>query len=80
MAEQFECFRLQLLNNFPEYLLLADFTDNETLLLMVKPFLPLDLVMAEICDDILDKISFRQHLDIHLCSFGINDKIEIAIN
>ncbi|SOD13954.1 hypothetical protein [Pedobacter xixiisoli] len=55
MAEQFEYFRLQLLNNFPEYLLLADFKDNETLLLMVKPFLPLDQVMAEICDDILDK-------------------------
>jgi len=80
MAEHLEYFRHQMLNDYHEYLLMADFTDNQTLLLIVKPFLELDQVMAEICDDILEKISFRQHLDIHLCSFGQNDRIEITIN
>lgn len=80
MAENLEYFRHQMLKNYQEYLLLADFTDNDTLLLIVKPFLELDEVMAAICDDIMDNINFRQHLDIHLCSFGRNDRIEIAIN
>jgi len=80
MSESLEYFRNQLLHHYQEFLLMADFTDEHTLLLIVKPFLELDQVMAQICDDILDRISFRQHLDIHLCSFGRNDRIEIAIN
>ncbi|SOD12423.1 hypothetical protein [Pedobacter xixiisoli] len=80
MAEQLEHLRNELIINHQAYLLLADFTENGALLLLAKPFLDLDQVMKAICDDLFDKISFRQHLDIHFRSFGENELIAISIN
>ena len=39
---------------------MADFTDDGTQLLIVKPFLELELVMAEIYDDIPENMSFSE--------------------
>lgn len=80
MAKFFEYFRNELLTYYPDYLLHADFTDDGKLLLLAKPFVDLDAVMGELCDELLYMVKFRQHLDIQLCKFGENELIEISIN
>lgn len=80
MAEALEHFRNELMTYYPDYLLHADFTDNGKLLLLAKPFVDLDVVMQELCDEMVALVNFRQHLDIYLYRFGENDLIEISIN
>jgi len=80
MAEYLEYFRNELLNYYPDYLLHAEFTDNGKLLLLAKPFVDLDTVMQDLCDDIVEMINFNEHLDIHLYKFGENELIEISVN
>lgn len=80
MNAHLEIFRNQLLTYYPHYLLMADFTSNGKLLLLTKPFLDLEQVMSDLCDDFMNMVDFRQHVDIHLCQFGHNELIEISIN
>lgn len=47
MAEQLEYFRIQMLRNYPEYIPLSDFKDNETLLPWQNHFYKLDLVTPD---------------------------------
>jgi len=80
MAEYLEYFRNELITYYPDYLLLAEFTDNGKLLLLAKPFVDLDQVMEELCDELCNMVNFTNHLDIHLYKFGENELIEISIN
>ena len=80
MAETLENFRNELMIYYPNYLLQADFLSNGKLLLLAKPFVDLDVVMQELCDQITVIANFKQHLDIHLYRFGENELIEISVN
>lgn len=80
MAESLEYFRNELLTYYPDYLLHADFTDSGKLLLLAKPFVDLDLIMQELCDEMVELINFKQHLQIYLYRFGDNQLIELSIN
>lgn len=80
MAETLEYFRNELMTYYPDYLLYADLTSNGKLLLLAKPFVDLDVVMQELCDEMVALVNFKQHLDIHLYKFGENELIEISVN
>ncbi len=80
MPHQLESFRKELFFYFHDYLLLADFTDEGDLLLLVKPFADLEQVIENICDNLKDMVKFNDKLNLRLLLFGTNCTITISIN
>ncbi|MGV3547451.1 MAG: hypothetical protein ACO1N4_10330 [Pedobacter sp.] len=80
MTEHLETFRTELLTYYQDYLLMADFTANGKLLLLAKPFVDFHQIIMDLCDNMIDMVHFREHLDVHLYQFGKNELVEIAIN
>lgn len=80
MNTQIEDFKRAIFFYFNDWLLLAELTTHSELLLLVKPFLSLTQVMAEICDNLVDMVEFNQPLTIKLIQFGNNEIISLSIN
>jgi len=62
------------------YLLHAEFTDDNKLLLEAKPSVDLKQVLWQLRNEIMDLANLEQHLDIYLYHSGARELIEISVN
>ena len=77
---QLEIFREEFLMYYEDYILIADFDQQENLVVYSTPYLNFDEVIVYVCESLLDTVDFEDHLAIYLYQFGKNDCIRIAIN
>lgn len=80
MTEHLESFRNEILTYYQDYLLMADFTAHGKLVLLAKPFIDFHQIIVDLCDNMIDIVDFKEHLDVHLYQFGKNELVEITIN
>jgi len=79
-TQELEMFRNEFLEYYHDYIISADFDENENLIVFSKPYLNFDEVIFHLAESILDTVNFDDHIDVHLYQYGKNDYVEIGIN
>ena len=75
-----ENFRQNFLDYFQNQVLLAEFDEQQRLIVFVNPYLDFSELAMEICDNLIETVFFNHHLDLHLYRYGNNSFIKVSIN
>ena len=78
--EKLANFATNFLAYYKEYIISAHFDENQNLVVVARPELDFQTVVAYLTVSILDTVNFDEHIDVHLYEYGTGEFIEIGIN
>ena len=76
----FEKFRQDFLAYFKDDVISAEFDSWQQLIVLVNPYRDFEEIVMQICENILETVYFRQHLELYIFPFGSNESVKLKIN